>query len=276
MRDEVVGRDARLPPRGNKDEGGLPWGVRLDGRVRRLVHGGHPRAVKLPRVALDVALERNGTDRGPEIEQPLPMPLHVPWDAHPVGKVAGVGQGRREAHNSHRLVRLLRDVSHPAHNDLDHGAPVSAKQVNLVEDDQANTLDIRTAAPGSRHAVPLLRRRDDEVCSQQGLDVRCEVAREFHELPVEPLAQTPPPILDPLIHQRLQRSNVNDFLSRVLVKSSEDGQLGANRLPASSGRPEQHVLIRVVQGVEDLGLNGVEVREFAPVQALVARVLKRL
>ena len=40
----------------------------LDGRVRRLVHGGHARAVELPREALNVALKRHWPHAGLEVE----------------------------------------------------------------------------------------------------------------------------------------------------------------------------------------------------------------
>ena len=41
-----------------------------DGGVRRLVHGGHTRAVELPGVALDVHLQRYRPHRGSEVVQP--------------------------------------------------------------------------------------------------------------------------------------------------------------------------------------------------------------
>jgi hypothetical protein len=46
-------------------------GVRADGRVGGLVHGGHPRAVELAGEPLDVALQRNRSDAGAEVEQSL-------------------------------------------------------------------------------------------------------------------------------------------------------------------------------------------------------------
>ena len=59
----------------------------------------------------------------------------------------------------------------------------------------------------------------------------------------------------------------------VLSEHPENGQLGSHRLPRAGGRPQQHVAVVVVEGVEDLRLHGVEVREL--VQRLQAHVVQR-
>ena len=70
----------------------------LDGLEGRFVHRAHPWAVVFPRKPGNVALERHGTHRRPEIEE-----SHLS-DAEPVGEVSGVGEGRRQTDDPYALV----------------------------------------------------------------------------------------------------------------------------------------------------------------------------
>ena len=61
-----------------------------------------------------MALQRDGADRGPEVEESgLP-------DAQPVGQVAGIGQRRGEADEADLALHVGRDEVGPGHNHLQH------------------------------------------------------------------------------------------------------------------------------------------------------------
>ena len=138
VRDEIVRRDARLPPRGHEYEHGLGRRVRLDCCIRWFVHRRHARAIELAAVSLNVTLQRHRPHRGAEIEEPLPVPLHVPRDAHPRGKVPCIRQRRRQAHQSYGRCCLLGDVAHAADDHFEDGASVPPQQMDLIDDHQTH------------------------------------------------------------------------------------------------------------------------------------------
>ena len=83
--------------------------------VAGLVHGGHAGAVVLAGEAGDVDLERDGADRGAEVEESELS------DAEPVGEVARVGQRGREADDAERARRVRRDEVGARDDDLLNG-----------------------------------------------------------------------------------------------------------------------------------------------------------
>ena len=65
---------------------------------------------------------------------------------------------------------------------------------------------------------------------------------------------------------------ISDLRLGVLSEHPEYGHLSGHCFAGPRGSPQQDVGVRVVENVEDLGLNGVEVREF--VQCLQAGVVQ--
>ena len=53
---------------------------------------------------------------------------------------------------------------------------------------------------------------------------------------------------------------------------SQDGKFGTDGLAATSRRSHEDIFIRVVEGIEDLGLYGVKIRELVAVESLVGGV----
>ena len=82
-----------------------------------------------------MALQRDGADRGPEVEESgLP-------DAQPVGQVAGIGQRRGQADEADLALRVGRDEVGPRDDDFENGATVLTQQVDFVDDYQSNSLE---------------------------------------------------------------------------------------------------------------------------------------
>lgn len=101
--DQVQSSQTRLSSAGDEDEDWFGRGVGADGLIGGFVHGGHAGTVVLAREASDVHLERHGTHRGAEIEQP-----HL-VNAQPIGQIAGVGQRGGETHDANFTLRVGRD-----------------------------------------------------------------------------------------------------------------------------------------------------------------------
>ena len=113
----------------------------------------------------------------------------------------------------------------------------------------------------------------DDVGRLDRADVRGDVTGELdHPLP-HPLDHPDLPVLDAFAHEGLERGDEDHLLARVLFEDAEHGQLGHDRLAGAGRRTQQHVAVRVVQRVEDLGLDRVEVRVL--VELLEQRVLER-
>eukprot|EP00966_Prymnesium_polylepis_P270230 6242327-Prymnesium_polylepis.1 len=113
----------------------------------------------------------------------------------------------------------------------------------------------------ARDAVPLLGRRAQDVGRLQRAHVRRGVARELLQRVAERLDKLGAPVLHPLAHEGLERRDVDCLEARVRAQEPEDGQLRRDGLAGAGGRADEDVLVRVVDGVEDLGLHRVEVRE---------------
>mmetsp|Transcript_18092 Transcript_18092/g.68343 ORF Transcript_18092/g.68343 Transcript_18092/m.68343 type:complete len:442 (-) Transcript_18092:1829-3154(-) len=197
----------------------------------------------------------DGAHGGPEVVQADPV------DSEPVGEVRRVGERRRQAHDAHGTAGVRRDEAHAADDHLQHGPSVLAQQVNLVDDHQPHLLHVPAALPGARDAVPLLGRGHQDVRLLQRLGVGGHVARELDHALAHALAELAAPVLDTLRHQRLEGRDVHRLASGPLVEEAEHRQLRGHRLARASGRAEQHVVVCVVEHVEDLRLDGVEVRE---------------
>ena len=100
----------------------------VDGFVGRSVHRCHSWAVVLLCEALKEDLDGHGPHTRLEVVETELV------DAEPVGDVLGVRQGSGEADEPHTVAGLLGDVPHPAHDDLDDGASLLAKQMDLIDD----------------------------------------------------------------------------------------------------------------------------------------------
>lgn len=102
-------------------------------------------------------------------------------DTKPVGNILRVRQSGREAYKAHIVASLLRDVPHPAHNDLDDGASLLAQQMDLVDDHQGDSRDVATVLPVPADAIPLLGRRDEDVSLLEGLQVGGHVSSKLED-----------------------------------------------------------------------------------------------
>mmetsp|Transcript_111443 Transcript_111443/g.322190 ORF Transcript_111443/g.322190 Transcript_111443/m.322190 type:complete len:382 (-) Transcript_111443:3252-4397(-) len=222
-RNDVEGSEARLPSRRHEDQGRLHpvflHGMVFDGVEARLVHLSHPRHEMLLGIALDVRCHRHGPHGRFEVEEADDA------NAEPIGDVMRVREGRAETNEADLLVEVARDVTHPGHDHLEHWSAILPKQVDLVDDDEADLPHVRSVLPMARDAVPLLGRRHDDVRTLKRIDIRSEVTGEFHDGLPELALHTFLPILHALTSQRLQRSDVDDLFVGLVVKQAKHRQL---------------------------------------------------
>mmetsp|Transcript_81372 Transcript_81372/g.244012 ORF Transcript_81372/g.244012 Transcript_81372/m.244012 type:complete len:945 (-) Transcript_81372:82-2916(-) len=180
--------------------------------------------------------------------------------ADPLGEVLGVGQRRRQRDDPRVGVGLRRDVPHPRDDNLEHGAHLAADEVGLVNEQQRDVLHVLALLPAARDHVPPLRRRHDQLTALEALEVGRRIAREGLDVEAE-LAKFGRPVVVALVGERLQRRHVDGAAVGRVREHAQDGELGADGLAGAGGRADEDVLVRVVDGVEDLGLHRVEVRE---------------
>ncbi len=74
------------------------------------------------------------------------------------------------------------------------------------------------------------------------------------------------------VRQGVLGRHIDDAALGVLGKEAHNGDLGADGLAGAGGRAHKNVLVAVVDGVEDLGLDGVELGELVLVDVLVVLV----
>ena len=182
------------------------------------------------REALHVHLHGNGPHGRPKVEKADLL------DAEPAGQVVRVGQRRREALKADGLARLRGDVAHARDDDLEHGPALLAEQVHLVNNDEADLARVVAAPPAACDAVPLLRRRHDDVGHAQRLRVRRHVASELDDAAAQALAELALPVAHALGHECLERRDVDGLHARVRRKEAVDGQLRGECLAAARRR----------------------------------------
>ncbi len=74
------------------------------------------------------------------------------------------------------------------------------------------------------------------------------------------------------VRQGVLGRHIDDAALGVLGQEAHNGDLGADGLAGAGGRAHKNVLVPVVDGVEDLGLDGVELGELVLVDVLVVLV----
>jgi hypothetical protein len=121
-----------------------------------------------------------------------------------------IGQRRRDADEARHLHRGL-DLAEDARDDgLEHRAALVVQQVDLVDDHEPHELRVRALARLSRHDVPLLRRRHQQLRLRDLGLAQLRVAGELGDgdaVRRQPRAK----VAHHLLHQRLHRRNVHDL-----------------------------------------------------------------
>ena len=156
MRRQILGLASKefvgLSVRGGKGEkverrklGMLASGHKHDGRLAlgrvladRTVHGSRHRLharLEIDDVnALDVDVQRHGSDARREVEHP------VGRRTNPLPEIPRIRQGGAQTHDTDGLLQLGADVSHAAGHDFHRGADRTADQVQLVRDEERDVL----------------------------------------------------------------------------------------------------------------------------------------
>lgn len=215
---EPLGREPGLPPGCHENEDGFAVGLLVDLLEHGLVHGLHAGAVGL-------LLEAHGADGDldrpclhPEVEEPLLAA------ADPLPHVLRARQRRREAHEAHLRLHGVPDLAHAAHDHLEHRPALQAQHVHLVDDDQPHLLDLAAVVPVPADAVPLLRRRNQDICMLQRVDVRGEVTRQFQHFFVQHFAQSVGPVVHSFFAQGFQGRYLYYFLVGLFFEKPQHGQ----------------------------------------------------
>ena len=133
--------------------------------------------------------------------------------------------------------------------------------MNLVNDNESHILDKVPCLPRSGDSVPLLWGCHDHRRLRDGSPVRCRVSCQLHNLLTKLLLKPDPPVPDPLSHKSLEGGDVNNFGLWSLPEHPEHRDLSHDGLPGPGGGAQQHVLVGVVQSVEQLCLDRIEVAE---------------
>ena len=148
--------------------------------------------------------------------------------------------------------------------------------MDLIDDDQADLLDVASGLPATTDTVPLLGGGDDDVCIADSASVRCVVTSQLDELEAHLLGKSPTPVLHTLANKGFHGRDVDDLATRLLAESPPHSQLCSDSLTGSSRRTKQHIGIGVVHAVEELSLHRVEELEPRSIDLLEQRVLERL
>ena len=146
------------------------------------------------------------------------------------------------------------------------------KQMYFVNDDERDFLHIAPGLPRPRDAVPLFGSGDDDTARLNGSDIWRHVTGQFHDLFLQLLFNSHLPVRNPLSDQRLQGGNVNHLAVRLFPEHPEHCNFCSNGFSRAGGGTQEHIVVTVVQGVEQLGLDGVEVSE--GIQHLKPRVFE--
>mmetsp|Transcript_20226 Transcript_20226/g.41320 ORF Transcript_20226/g.41320 Transcript_20226/m.41320 type:complete len:682 (-) Transcript_20226:1713-3758(-) len=259
-REQVDGRELCLLGRRHKDDGRLVDGVVDHGVVGGLAHGEQPTGHVRDVVALDVNLERYRPHVGVEVEEA------VVRAADPLGEVLGIGERGGEREDAHLVVGLAGDVTHARDHDLEHRPHLPSDEVHLVDDEQRDVLHVLALLPPAREHVPPLRRRDDHRAALEQLEVGCRLAAQHLDGDAH-LAQAELPRSEALLGQLQQGCDVHTAAARRVLQHAQDGELSADGLARARRRTDEHALVRVEEGREDLRLNRVEVRKVRLVEA---------
>ena len=97
----------------------------------------------------------------------------------PLAEVAGVGQRRAQTDDADGLLELRADVAHAAGDNLHRWALRPSDEVELVRDEESNSLDVLALLPPARYNVPLAGRAHHDVAFLQELEVLMMQNRVF-------------------------------------------------------------------------------------------------
>jgi hypothetical protein len=267
--EDVVGGGAALLAGGDEGEDGTILGVLADGEVSRLGHLNHERREVRDVERLKVNLHRERTRSRTEVEDGLS------GGAHPLSDVASVGERNAERNDPCGVLSLGGDVTGAGDDDLVSRSEFRSNELNLVGDEETDSLNVLALLPPAREEVPLLRRADDEVSLLEEADVGARLAGESDDLLAAlKLTELAAPFGDASVNDLLERLEADGASRLVLRPETEEGELGADGLAATSGGADEDVLVGSVERLEDLGLNLVERIERVGVQRLVLLVVK--
>ena len=150
--------------------------------------------------------------------------------AEPVRKVHCIGAGCRHANQANRTLGMRSDIVHPGHDNLEDWAPITTKEMYLVDNYQAYLANVAPSLPATTDAIPLLWSGNNHVGVANTLRIRSIVTCQLHEFHSHWLGQSFAPILNSFPHERFHRGNVDNFRSRLFPKCPPHSKLGCDGL----------------------------------------------
>ena len=120
--------------------------------------------------------------------------------------------------------------------------------------------------------TPFLRCSNNDIGTGNHPHIGRRVTSQFDHLLAKVLLQPHLPVNDTLTDQRLEWRYVHALLPNRHVEYAEHAELGRDSFATAGWRAQQAVIVRVVEAVEYLCLNGIEVRE--AIQRLVLLIGK--
>ncbi|KAK1857247.1 hypothetical protein CCHR01_00028 [Colletotrichum chrysophilum] len=207
----------------------------------------------------EVLLQRHGAEGGVKVKETL-----VPVDLEEVGHINVVGERGTQTDDADQRLGAFHLALRSGNERLQHSTAFVVKHVNLIDDEEADLLhQLGVAGALSRDDVPFLRGRDDDLrLDDLGLG-QVHVSGELAALDAKP-GQSLAELLGDFRRERLHRGDVDDLevlrvdckvcggrvldgIGRAVVADGlQDGEHGGVRFALTSGRADEHVLVRPV------------------------------
>ena len=133
--------------------------------------------------------------------------------------------------------------------------------MNLVNDNNSNILNKVPGLSRSGDSIPLLWSCHDHSSLCNCSSISSNISSQLHNLLPKLMFKPVSPVRDPFPDQSLQRSNVDNLGLGSLSKHPEHCQFCHDGFARASGSAQQNVSVRMIKGMEELGLNWIKVAE---------------